>query len=189
MSATTTSPPVTPNSEFRREFETLSGVNTSACFQCQKCSNGCPLTFGMDLAPHHIIRAVNLGLKDKVLDSDTIWVCASCETCTARCPNDIDIAHIMDTLRHISVKKGVKSSQKQAPIFHKAFLSNVRNLGRVHEMTMALDFTLRSAGLKGILKYTKLGMNMVFKGKMKLIPHRSASAKEVKEIFRATEEK
>ena len=59
MSAITVSPPVTPNSEFRREFETLSGVNTSACFQCQKCSNGCPLTFGMDLAPGKAVGYVN----------------------------------------------------------------------------------------------------------------------------------
>jgi heterodisulfide reductase subunit C len=189
MSATTASPPVTPNSEFRREFETLSGVNTSACFQCQKCSNGCPLTFGMDLAPHHVIRAVNLGLKDKVLNSDTIWVCASCETCTTRCPNDIDIAHVMDSLRQMSVKKGVKASLRQTPVFHSAFLASIRRFGRVHEASMALEYAARSEGLRGILKQAGLGLELFRKGKIKIIPGRLRAGKEVDDIFRTAKRK
>lgn len=173
----------------RRQIEGLSKQQISACYQCQKCTNGCPMTFAMDIVPHMLIHKVQLGMIDEVIDSDTIWVCASCETCTSRCPNDIDIAHVMDTLRHLSIKRGVKTSQKQAPIFHKAFLSNVKSLGRMHEMTMALDFTLKSSGVKGLLKQSQLGMNMIFKGKMKLIPHRSASNNEIQKIFRAAEEK
>jgi heterodisulfide reductase subunit C len=170
-------------------LEGLSKQQISTCYQCQKCTNGCPMTFAMDILPHRVIHQIQLGLIDELIASDTIWVCASCETCTARCPNDIDIAHIMDTLRHLSIKKGVKSSQKQASIFHKAFLSNIKSLGRIHEITMAIDFTLKSAGFKGLLKQSQYGMNMIFKGKMKLIPRRSASTKDLKEIFRATEEK
>jgi heterodisulfide reductase subunit C len=173
----------------RKQIETLSKQQISTCYQCQKCTNGCPMTFAMDTAPHQVIHKVQLGLIDELIDSDTIWVCASCETCTARCPNDIDIAHVMDTLRHLSIKKGVKASQKQAPIFHKSFLSSVKNLGRMNEFTMAIDYTLKSTGLKGLLKQSALGMNMVFKGKMKLIPKRSANHKEIKNIFRAAEEK
>lgn len=172
-----------------KTIEGLSKQQISTCYQCQKCTNGCPMTFAMDIVPHRVIHKIQMGMIDELIDSDTIWVCATCETCTARCPNEIDIAHVMDTLRHLSVKKGVKASQKTAPIFHKAFMSNIKNLGRMHEMTVALDFTLKSAGLKGLLKQTKYGMNMVFKGKMKLIPRRWASAGELKEIFKAAEEK
>jgi len=173
----------------RNILKDLSKQEISTCYQCQKCSNSCPMAFAMDIIPHEVIHKIQLGKIDELINSDTIWVCASCITCTARCPNDIDIAHVMDTLRHISVKRGVKPSQKQASIFHKAFMSNIRNLGKMHEITMALDFTLKSAGLKGLIDQSKLGMNLLFKGKMKLLPHLSHSRKDLRKIFQATEEK
>jgi heterodisulfide reductase subunit C2 len=178
-----------PRQISRKTIENLSKQQISTCYQCQKCTNGCPMTFAMDILPHQVIHKIQTGTIDELINSDTIWVCATCETCTARCPNEIDIAHVMDTLRHLSVKRGVKPSQKQAPIFHNAFMSNIKNLGRMHEMTVALDFTLKSTGFKGLLQQSKYGMNMVFKGKMKLIPRRWSSAGELKIIFKAAEEK
>jgi heterodisulfide reductase subunit C2 len=172
-----------------RMVEKLSGEKISTCYQCEKCSNGCPMAFAMDIAPHQVLHSLQLGLSDEVINSDTIWVCASCETCSTRCPNNIDIAHIMDTLRQLSMCKGVKASQKQAPIFHKAFLSNVKALGRMHELSMAVDFSLRAGGLKGLLKQSGFGLNMLRKGKMKLIPSRFRAGQEVKDIFRETQEK
>lgn len=96
--------PVTaePGSVKRQQIEQLSGEKISTCFQCEKCANGCPMTFAMDIAPNQVMHSIQLGLIDPVLKSDTIWVCASCETCSTRCPNDIDIAHVMDTLRQSS---------------------------------------------------------------------------------------
>jgi heterodisulfide reductase subunit C2 len=170
-----------------RTVEKLSGEKISTCYQCEKCSNGCPMTFAMDIAPHQVIHSIQLGLTDEVINSDTIWVCASCETCTTRCPNSIDIAHVMDTLRQLSTKAGVKKSQRQAPIFHKAFLRNIKTLGRTHEMSMAVDFSLKAGGFKGLLKQSGLGLNMLRKGKMKLIPGRLSAGSEVKEIFRNTD--
>ena len=55
------------------------------------CSDGCPVAYVMDYYPNQIIHMVRLGLKDKILNSTTIWLCASCETCATRCPNEIDI--------------------------------------------------------------------------------------------------
>ena len=172
-----------------RKVEELSGQPISACYQCEKCTNGCPMSFAMDISPHRVMHSLRLGMIDEVLKSDTIWVCASCETCTARCPNDIDIAHVMDSLRQLSIKKGVKPSQKQALIFHQAFLNNVKRLGRMHELTMGVDFALRSEGIKGVLKQSSLGLNMIRKGKMKIVPGRLSAGKEIKEIFRESKGK
>lgn len=169
-----------------KQIEELSGEKISTCYQCEKCTNGCPLTFAMDIAPHQVMHSLRLGLVDTVLNSDTIWVCASCETCTARCPNDIDIAHVMDTLRQLSVEQGVKASQKQSPVFHSTFLKNVKRFGRMHELSMAMDFTLRNEGLKGLTRQAKLGLQMIRKGKMKLVPGRLKAGKEVDDIFRKT---
>jgi heterodisulfide reductase subunit C2 len=173
----------------RQQVQDLSGEKISTCYQCEKCSNGCPMTFAMDIAPHQVIHNICLGKTDDVINSDTIWVCASCETCTTRCPNDIDIAHVMDTLRKLSMKRGVKPSQHQAPIFHNSFLNNVKMLGRMHEMSMAVDFAIRAEGLRGILRQTGFGLNMIRKGKMKIIPERLSAGSEVKTIFRNSEVK
>jgi heterodisulfide reductase subunit C len=173
----------------RRTVEKLSGEQISTCYQCEKCSNGCPMTFAMDIAPHRVIHSIQLGLIDEVIDSDTIWVCASCETCTTRCPNKIDIAHVMDTLRQLSTKRGVKASQKQAPILHKVFMNNVKKLGRMHELSMAVEFSLKAGGIAGVLKQSAFGLRMLSKGKMPLIPERFRAGKEIEKIFRASEDK
>ena len=173
----------------KKQIEATSGQKISTCYQCEKCSNGCPMTFAMDVLPHQVMHKVSLGQIGDLINSDTIWVCASCETCTTRCPNEIDIAHVMDTLRQLSIKHGVKPSQRQSPIFHQAFLNNVKRLGRMHEMTMAVDFALRAEGLRGILRQSGLGLNMIRKGKMKIIPDRLRPGAEVTAIFRQAEGK
>jgi heterodisulfide reductase subunit C len=178
-----------PEAISRKQIEDLSGEKVSACYQCEKCTNGCPLTFAMDILPHRVMHSIQLGSTDEVLDSDTIWVCASCETCTARCPNKIDIAHVMDTLRQLSLKKGVKASQKQSPVFHRTFLNSVRRFGRMHEASMAAEYFLRNEGLKGLRKQAGLGIDMMRKGKMKIIPDRLRAGKEVNRIFRTVKRK
>lgn len=178
---------VAPNSIFRKQVEALSGETISACFQCEKCTNGCPVTIAMDIAPHKLIRSIHLGLKDEVLQSDTIWVCASCETCTTRCPNDIDIAHVMDILRQLSRSQGVKDSQKNVPLFHSAFLTSVRWYGRLHEMTMAVIFALKSEGMTGLAKQANMGLKMIRKGKIRLLPSRLLAGRQVKDMFRQSE--
>ncbi len=175
---------VVPKPSLRKRIEELSGQKISACFQCEKCTNGCPVTFAMDIVPHKVIRLLHLGLVNEVLRSDTIWVCASCETCTTRCPNDIDIARIMDTLRQMSQREGVKPSQKNFPIFHSAFLSSIRRHGRVHESEMVVNYALRSEGLGGLLKQASTGLAMFTRGKIRLLPPRLRTKSQVKNIFK-----
>lgn len=188
LTATVTSP-ITPDPISRKAVEELSGQKISTCFQCEKCSSGCPLTFAMDILPHQVMHRIHLGLTGEVLESDTIWVCASCETCTARCPNEIDIAHVMDTLRQLSINKGVKKSHRQAPVFHSVFLSNVRRFGRMHEMTLALEYAFKSEGIKGIRQQAGMGLEMMRKGKIKIIPGRLRAGKQIDHIFRTAKRK
>jgi heterodisulfide reductase subunit C2 len=178
-----------PNIVTRKEIEQLSGQKISSCFQCEKCTNGCPMTSAMDIQPNQVMHLIQLGSTDEVVNSDTIWVCASCETCTTRCPNDIDIAHVMDTLRQISLKKGVKTSQKQAPIFHKTFLGSIKRFGRIHEMSMAVEFAMRSEGIQGVRKNMSMGLGMMRRGKLSPFPHRLRPGREIETIFRTTKRK
>ncbi len=180
---------IVPSPIWHNKVKELSGENISACFQCEKCTNGCPVTFAMDVVPHKLMRCIQLGLKDKVLRSDTIWVCASCETCTTRCPNGIDIAHIMDILRQMSQREEMNPAQKDVPVFHSAFLSSIKRHGRIHELEMIVDYTLRTEGTSGLLRQAGLGLKMFLKGKIKLLPRSLWAAGEVRNIFKQAEGK
>jgi heterodisulfide reductase subunit C2 len=92
-------------SNFVKKIEELSGQNLLSCYQCGKCSAGCPMVSAMDILPNQAIRLVQLGLQDDVLKSETIWLCASCVTCGARCPRGVDLSRIMEALRQIKLRK------------------------------------------------------------------------------------
>ena len=180
----------TPDSSWLVEVEKISGAKVSACYQCKKCSSGCPVTFAMDYLPNQILHMIQMGLKDEVLKSATIWVCASCETCTTRCPNDIDIAGIMDTMRGESLKSGLKTGEKNVPIFHDTFLSSIESKGRVYELGMIGQYTLKSGDVitklkRGLLmEEVKLGWQMFKKGKLKLFPQKIKQTGEIKKLFK-----
>jgi len=93
-------------SDFIKEIEELSGQKVLKCYQCGKCSAGCPMVDAMDLLPNQIIRLLQLGQKDEILKSKTIWICASCFTCEARCPKGIDLSKLMEALRVVLLRKG-----------------------------------------------------------------------------------
>ena len=164
------------------------------CYQCYKCSAGCPISFDMDLLPHQIIRSVILNRKEQALSSKTIWLCASCETCTTRCPNEIDIAKVMDVLRQIQRESGMPAQEPKIPVFHKAFLNSIKKKGRVHELTMIQQYNQESGDLKEKVKTgtwkndVKLGMKMFFRGKLKLLPPKCSGVKEVQKLFEQAEE-
>jgi heterodisulfide reductase subunit C len=88
-----------------KKIEDISGQNVLACYQCGKCSAGCPMVSLMDLLPNQIIRLVQLGQVSDVLNSKTIWLCASCFTCTSRCPKGVDLAKVMEALRLLLLRK------------------------------------------------------------------------------------
>jgi len=89
---------------FVEKVQELSGQNLLACYQCGKCSAGCPAISQMDILPNQIIRFAQLGFKDELLASRAIWICASCYTCNARCPKGINIAEVIEALRQILLR-------------------------------------------------------------------------------------
>ena len=92
---------------FVLKVQELSGQNLLACYQCGKCSAGCPAVSDMDILPNQIIRLAQLGQKEELLKAKSIWVCASCMTCNARCPKGINIAEVIEAIRQIILRKGL----------------------------------------------------------------------------------
>ncbi|MDW7759819.1 MAG: 4Fe-4S dicluster domain-containing protein [Acidobacteriota bacterium] len=92
--------------KFIERIEELSGEDIFACYQCGRCSAGCPVALEMDILPNQVIRLIQLGLAEEVLGSKTLFLCASCFTCQSRCPKGIDMARVMEAVRHLLEPKG-----------------------------------------------------------------------------------
>jgi len=85
-----------------------SGQNVNLCYQCRKCAAGCPVSYAMDHTPAQLIHGMGLGMDDLVLNSKTMWLCASCETCTTRCQQDVDVAKVTDSVKITALHQGIK---------------------------------------------------------------------------------
>jgi heterodisulfide reductase subunit C len=135
----------------------------------------------MDYTPDRLFRMAELGLRRQVLSSRTIWLCSACHTCATRCPNDIDITTVMDTLKEMALQEKIKSRLSVAAIFHRAFLSNLRIFGQLHEASLMAALKLMTLNFFSDLK---LGMAMFRKGKIALVPKRVRGTKEIRKLFR-----
>jgi heterodisulfide reductase subunit C len=94
------------NTEDKRKLQDISGEEVLSCYQCGKCSAGCAMTSAMDLLPHQVIRLLQLGQVQEAASSKTIWVCASCLACSARCPRGMSLANVMESLRSVFLRPG-----------------------------------------------------------------------------------
>ena len=118
----------------KSEIEEIMGQSPNLCYQCGKCSAGCPIREYMDVSPNQVVRLVQLGLLEEALKTKTIWLCAGCLTCTTRCPKEFELAKFMDAMREIAMRHGIKPTEKNLLRFHKSFLRQIKNTGRAFEL-------------------------------------------------------
>lgn len=170
---------------FLRQVEKRSGAQVSACFQCHKCSSGCPLAPDMDLLSSQVMRMVHLGLEEELLESESIWLCASCEACSTRCPMDIDISAVMDALRMMAVERKASLANARTETFNRSFLASVRRHARVFELGMMTAYKLRARDLFSDVDKVP---TLLMKRKLSLLPHFSSGAKAVRRVFKRAEE-
>jgi len=167
------------------EVERRSGTPISACFQCHKCSTGCPVGPEMDLMSSQVMRLIHLGAEREVLGSHAIWLCASCEACTTRCPMGIDIAGVMDVLRIMAVERKVDLPDGRAEKFNRSFLRSVRRHGRVYEMGMLAAYKARSGDFFSDMDKAP---KMLAKKRLSPLPSRSGAVRELRQVFDRAEE-
>lgn len=167
-------------SQFADEIESLSGLKVYDCYQCGKCSAGCPVGQFTEESPTRLIRLIQLNQRSAVLNSRTPYLCATCSACSERCPMEIDVAKIMETVRILGQREHVKSPVKEVAAFSGAFLDSVKSNGRLFEFGMTITFNLRNLTP---LKDAMLGPVMLQKGKLALWPRSIKNRDRIKRIF------
>jgi heterodisulfide reductase subunit C len=175
-----------PEKGLIRSVEEACGVDLSVCYQCKKCSSGCPAARYSTMTPSEIVRRLQLGAGDELLGSDFIWLCLSCETCSARCPMQINVAAVMDALRTLSLARGAAPPKGNMPLFNRLFLSMVQRFGRAYDLPTIALYKLRAGNLSQDMEKFP---TMLKKGKMALLPPSGADRKVTKRVFRAREAK
>jgi heterodisulfide reductase subunit C len=159
-----------------RIVEKKADVTLSKCYQCKKCSVGCPVAEQTESPPSEIIRRLQLGAGEELLKTDLIWTCLSCE-------NEINFAGVIDALRSIALDKGVAKPKGNPPLFNRLFLDTVKRFGRAYDLQMIALYKIRTGNIR---QDTEKFPTMVKKGKMALLPPSGADKTMVKRIFKST---
>ncbi len=159
----------------------LSGVNISACLQCKKCGNGCPAAEYSASPPSEIIKRLQAGAGDELLDSDIIWNCVSCETCYGRCPMKINMAEVMDALRITASARGAAKPAGNSPLMTKILLRTIKTFGRTYDLGAMLLYKIGTSTY-----FRDMGKTPAIfaKRKIALLPPRGTDTKTVKRIFK-----
>jgi len=121
-------------------------VKLYECYQCGKCSAGCPMAGSFDLMPRQIVHLMHLGDMDSVMRSKSIWLCASCHTCVERCPHDIDIPTLIEKSRMEAQKRGI-CAVRNVKLFNDIFTETIRGFGKSQEVILEGLYNVTSGRL------------------------------------------
>jgi len=198
-SATTNSPPpmktVTRRLKFESELDLSFGEHVAeraygqkllSCIQCGTCSATCPLSHYMDYTPRKIIAMTREGFKEEVLNSLTIWLCASCYSCTVQCPRQIHITDVMYALKREAIARGFYPAKHPIPVLARAFFDRVMHDGRNTESRLLITLYLRTNPFK-MLKEAFLGFHLFRSGRLSLGREHIKGIKELRAMINGPE--
>jgi heterodisulfide reductase subunit C len=141
-----------------------------ACIQCGTCGGSCPSAADMDHTPRQIFALVRADAREKVMDSNTPWMCVSCYLCAVRCPQQIHIPDVMYALKAMGTREG-RVHGNVAPAFSRSFVDNIHKYGRSFEVGLVAKHYLRH-NVTRLPGMAISGLGMVAKGRMGFKPNR-----------------
>ncbi|MFH1963555.1 MAG: 4Fe-4S dicluster domain-containing protein [bacterium] len=166
----------------------MGGEKMMQCFACGTCSASCLIReIDEQYNPRRIIRMALLGMRKEVLESDLIWLCAGCQLCSERCPQDVRLPEVIHAIRGIAIKDAEKGKIRLASpnaLFAKVFIDSIKAHGRIWEPELMGKFFMGKKDIAGMIGYAPLGIEMVKHGKLPFLPHRIKGLKKIREIFR-----
>jgi heterodisulfide reductase subunit B len=173
---------ITP--DLAERVQEATGQNVYLCYQCVKCTSGCPVGEYFDWQPNQIMRAVQLGQEDIALHATTPWLCAACQTCTTRCPQGLDINAVMEFLTREALERGIQPPVPEVDYFNTAFMREVRLWGRAYEVGLMAEMKLRTLDVTGDMD---LAVKMIRRNKLAFLPEIGRPPGRVKPVPGATQ--
>lgn len=174
----------------KRVYEELlqlpGGGNIKECIQCGTCSGSCPVAHTMDYFPRKVIAMLRAGKIEEVLKSDTIWICASCYSCTVRCPAGIKYTDFMYHLKRTGEREGIKPKNQTGVKLARSFNKVVSGHGRSYEPELMLRFHLPD--IFSLIKLAPFGLKLFFKNRMPILPSRVKGVKHIKKALELVKE-
>jgi heterodisulfide reductase subunit B len=164
------SPEIRISPKLAQRIQEEIGQNVYLCYQCVKCTSGCPVGEYFDWQPNQIMRAVQLGQEEIALGAETPWLCASCQTCSTRCPQGLDITAIMEFLTREALERGLRPPIREVDNFNKAFMREVRLWGRSYELGLMGEMKLRNLRTHSLMEDMDLAVKVLGKNKLPFFP-------------------
>jgi heterodisulfide reductase subunit C len=161
------------------------GEAIHSCIQCGMCTGSCPTASKWDYPPRKAIAMVRAGLREELLSSNSMWFCASCYTCTVRCPRDIKPADIMHALEILSIRSGLSTKRSRTPTMYKCFVESAKGNGRVYELGVMLKLFTRTNPFTALnmVKMLPVGLGLILHKRLPFRPHRIKGIGELKAIL------
>jgi heterodisulfide reductase subunit C len=154
------------------------GEKIPTCMQCGICAGSCPVSHEMDHTPRELVRMVQLGLKDEVLNSNTIWICTTCFSCSVRCPREIYPTELIETLKPLAIAQGIKNKNAK---FDSVFSDVVKKNGRASEFLLISKYSLSEPWM---IKQAPFGIALFRKAKLPLSIDKMENTRELDAIFK-----
>lgn len=162
------------------------GEKIKKCIQCGTCTGSCPVSYTMDIPPREIIALFRAGDIESILNSRTIWTCASCYACTVRCPSGIKVTDILYALKRTAMDENLFPKRFPVYVLSKSFVTVTNLFGRSYEIGLLLSFYLRTNPFK-LLGMAPLAYRLWRKGRIGIFPKRVKQRKELAKILREAE--
>ncbi len=183
---------------FTHEIMVRSGQNIISCYQCKRCAAGCPVAeqTGM-VTPNRLIRMVILGDIEQALTNQLVWKCLFCHTCGTRCPNNIKIGRVADSLKKMALEAGLDPENPEYKNFHKSFFNHSLRWGRINEIGMMGEYelrniwaTMKNKNIKEIVSHvkarSKFAWEMFKQNRLHLSFHSAKGREEIIRLYKKT---
>ena len=162
------------------------GARLNQCIQCGTCTASCPVSHAMDITPRQVIAMFRAGAIGELLESRTIWLCASCYHCTLRCPAQIQITDLIYALKRIAIEEGIFPKRFPVHVMSETFTRNVKRYGRNYEVGLLLRYFLGTKPM-GLFARRRAGYALWRHGRIKLRPDKIKDIEQLRKIIAKAE--